>query len=417
LTQLVGRHVTGSRWHPHKLLYDSALAQTSQVHKNMAIPKTITRDHVLQAMQRLLSEGIPDNAESTKFDLIDPSGQRLPPKAVIEIAAELATGKSFPRTRFFGGADTNELLRDLGFEVEWKPGMKPRDIDITTLPAGSEITNDELAYNFKVSNASGMRWSSALNHLVVVADHTKSLYSDGWRDGTYYTGMGRIGGQKLTGQNSRLAGQRSSGVKVYLFEVFEKNVYQFVGPVESAGDYTQESQPDDNGDQRMVFVFPLKPTASGAAVVPTAEQMDRIRQRRSKQLREKTIEELWKLAQAGGKKKVGERTVSTTQYERNEAVSELVKRLADGHCDLCGEAAPFRSKVGPYLECHHIVHLAKGGADTVENAVALCPNCHRRMHVLDKKADRKKLRQRVVEREAAAGLLDPHEKTRHCGEF
>ena len=29
-----------------------------------------------------------------------------------------------------------------------------------------------------------------------------------------------------------------------------------------------------------------------------------------------------------------------------------------------------------------IVELSKGGEDTVENAVALCPNCHRKMHSL-----------------------------------
>jgi 5-methylcytosine-specific restriction protein A len=26
------------------------------------------------------------------------------------------------------------------------------------------------------------------------------------------------------------------------------------------------------------------------------------------------------------------------------------------------------------------VMLAEGGEDTVENALALCPNCHRRLH-------------------------------------
>jgi 5-methylcytosine-specific restriction protein A len=34
----------------------------------------------------------------------------------------------------------------------------------------------------------------------------------------------------------------------------------------------------------------------------------------------------------------------------------------------------------PYLEVHHVKWLALGGSDTVSNAVALCPNCHRLMH-------------------------------------
>jgi len=36
---------------------------------------------------------------------------------------------------------------------------------------------------------------------------------------------------------------------------------------------------------------------------------------------------------------------------------------------------------------HHIIPLADGGPDTLENVAALCPNCHRKMHVLKDKQD------------------------------
>jgi 5-methylcytosine-specific restriction protein A len=66
--------------------------------------------------------------------------------------------------------------------------------------------------------------------------------------------------------------------------------------------------------------------------------------------------------------------------------------MADGLCDLCEQPAPFQNKAKEaYLECHHIIWLAQGGEDTIANAVALCPNCHRKMHVLNEKADREKL--------------------------
>ncbi|MEY0334745.1 HNH endonuclease [Providencia rettgeri] len=29
---------------------------------------------------------------------------------------------------------------------------------------------------------------------------------------------------------------------------------------------------------------------------------------------------------------------------------------------------------------HHVEWLANGGEDSVENAIALCPNCHREAH-------------------------------------
>ncbi|MFL9918022.1 HNH endonuclease signature motif containing protein [Paraburkholderia fungorum] len=54
---------------------------------------------------------------------------------------------------------------------------------------------------------------------------------------------------------------------------------------------------------------------------------------------------------------------------------------ADGTCEGCGQSAPFQRADGtPYLEVHHRRRLADGGEDTVENAIALCPNCHRERH-------------------------------------
>ncbi|EOS8323954.1 HNH endonuclease [Vibrio parahaemolyticus] len=34
-----------------------------------------------------------------------------------------------------------------------------------------------------------------------------------------------------------------------------------------------------------------------------------------------------------------------------------------------------------------MVWLAKGGDDTAENTVALCPNCHKKMHIVDDAKD------------------------------
>ena len=38
----------------------------------------------------------------------------------------------------------------------------------------------------------------------------------------------------------------------------------------------------------------------------------------------------------------------------------------------------------PFLEVHHLRQLADRGSDTVSNAVALCPNCHREAHYGEK---------------------------------
>jgi 5-methylcytosine-specific restriction protein A len=74
--------------------------------------------------------------------------------------------------------------------------------------------------------------------------------------------------------------------------------------------------------------------------------------------------------------------VIATAFKRNpDVVAEVLSR-ANGICELCNNPAPFvRKNDGePYLEVHHKIQLADGGEDTVENAVAACPNCHRKAH-------------------------------------
>lgn len=71
----------------------------------------------------------------------------------------------------------------------------------------------------------------------------------------------------------------------------------------------------------------------------------------------------------------------TPQYSRSSAIRDYVMARADGICEGCGEPSPFKSKSGePYLHSHHIHELSDGGSDTPDTVVALCPNCHYRVH-------------------------------------
>jgi 5-methylcytosine-specific restriction protein A len=79
-------------------------------------------------------------------------------------------------------------------------------------------------------------------------------------------------------------------------------------------------------------------------------------------------------------------------YSRDKYISDYAKRRAHGICQLCEKQAPFIDKEGkPFLEAHHIVCLSQEGKDSVDNTVALCPNCHRKMHILDDEEDKEKL--------------------------
>ena len=72
--------------------------------------------------------------------------------------------------------------------------------------------------------------------------------------------------------------------------------------------------------------------------------------------------------------------VSQTFKRNPDVVAETLFR-AKGICGLCNQPAPFQKADGsPYLEVHHWNPLSDGGDDTIENAVALCPNCHKEAH-------------------------------------
>lgn len=83
----------------------------------------------------------------------------------------------------------------------------------------------------------------------------------------------------------------------------------------------------------------------------------------------------------GSNKPACKKTTTTPEFERDAELAENVKQLAHGFCQLCDKRAPFQTESGEwYLESHHIKWLSEGGFDTLENMVALCPNCHRKMH-------------------------------------
>lgn len=69
------------------------------------------------------------------------------------------------------------------------------------------------------------------------------------------------------------------------------------------------------------------------------------------------------------------------RYSRNLYIVAYALNRAKGICELCKKEAPFIKEDGsPYLEVHHIIPLSENGSDSLENVIAICPNCHRELH-------------------------------------
>ncbi len=261
------------------------------------------------------------------------------------------------------------------------------------LKLGDVITNQELRTIFSCGMMGGMRRSKKTNTLVIVSDHTKGLYEDKWHgDVLHYTGMGKVGDQDINAsQNRTLNESTHNGVSVFLFEVFEENQYIYRGQVQLIEKPYQQKQIDATGTLRNVWVFPLK-SITDQQISIDKSVLDHNYRKKEKRIKKIPDQELEKKAiQLQTFKPSMRRTISQT-YERNPYVTEYAKRRADGICELCEQEAPFKTKQNEaYLETHHIEWLCNGGADTIENTVALCPNCHKKMHVVDDPQDKDKL--------------------------
>lgn len=82
-----------------------------------------------------------------------------------------------------------------------------------------------------------------------------------------------------------------------------------------------------------------------------------------------------------GSHSVSKTSSSVQRYVRDPDVVAWVLLQAGGTCEVCKKPSPFKRDDGSgFLEIHHVRTLADGGPDTVENAIACCPNCHRELH-------------------------------------
>ncbi len=80
----------------------------------------------------------------------------------------------------------------------------------------------------------------------------------------------------------------------------------------------------------------------------------------------------------------------TSSWLSDRTLKEMVKSLYDFRCQVCG-AIILKTGWRPSMErrtmwlyedadAHHILPLSKGGPDSQDNLLCLCPTCHRRFH-------------------------------------
>lgn len=191
-------------------------------------------------------------------------------------------------------------------------------------------------------------------------------------DGTFlYTGEGREGDMTMERGNKQIREHAANNEELHVFEQRE-DAWEVV----YLGEYEYENHhrlelPDRNGNMREAIRFELVP-AGGREIDVGARRLDDL-----------SLDKLYERAEASatGEDRPTSESSSRTTYSRSEVVKEYALQEADGVCQGCGDEAPFLDEDGePFLEVHHLHRRSDGGADHPDNVVALCPNCHRRVH-------------------------------------
>lgn len=138
------------------------------------------------------------------------------------------------------------------------------------LEIGQIINNNTLMSIFKCSQQGGMRKSNTTNTLMIVTDYTRGIYHDKWIGGVlHYTGMGLSGDQDINYMQNRTLNESGfNGVDVHLFEVMEPGEYTYCGRIELVSKPYTETQPDQDGRDRLVWMFPVSPVPDNDVAKP-----------------------------------------------------------------------------------------------------------------------------------------------------
>jgi hypothetical protein len=95
---------------------------------NAMIPKTITKEHIIQAARSIDSNPAPEHRRAKKYE-VTVNAHDYPPKYLISVASQMVTGHPLKPDDFGGGDEANGFLTRLGFEVH-----RIADLAVVTSP-------------------------------------------------------------------------------------------------------------------------------------------------------------------------------------------------------------------------------------------------------------------------------------------
>lgn len=195
-------------------------------------------------------------------------------------------------------------------------------------------------------------------------------YADTWDEGGvfHYFGEGQTGHMRFEAGNAAIRDHAVNEKELHLFEQVKGKDLRYVSEMVCSG-FEWKTAPDKTGASRQAIVFQLVP----ATAVPTLELEETPD--------DSDLAELALAADEDPAEHSDSRLSLKRTFARSRALRRYVRARAGGACEGCEQPAPFSAKDGSgYLEAHHTRRRSDSGPGNRRTVIALCPNCHSRVH-------------------------------------
>ncbi len=130
---------------------------------------------------------------------------------------------------------------------------------INNINIGDVFSREQLMAIFKISGQSGIMKTNVLNCLVLTTSEENGIYEDSTVENGFitYTGEGLTGDQTMTKNNKTILESNETDLPMYLFSKDKNRKYIFEGRVKLYDDPYQMLEKDIEGNERLVWKFPL----------------------------------------------------------------------------------------------------------------------------------------------------------------
>lgn len=126
---------------------------------------------------------------------------------------------------------------------------------------GNEYTNEEIYHEYRGQTQGGIRLANATNSIILI-ENPNAVYHDRIDEINptvlLYTGQGLVGDQYLTNRNRALLNSVEDKKELHLFYYKGPNRYEYRGEYQLVDKVFEETQPDENEDDRRVYMFPIR---------------------------------------------------------------------------------------------------------------------------------------------------------------